>query len=183
MASRAWSRRRPGVRVSPAVLLKIYIYGYLNRVQSSRRLEREAQRNVELMWLTGRLAPDFKTIADFRKDHGGAIRSVCREFVVLCRRLACSPTGSLPSTAASSRRSTTATRTSRPQAPGAHGAARAKHQPLSGRTRPRGPGPDGCLRRARFPGSRRSSPSLRSRWAPVADWTATAAMHREADLD
>ena len=71
----------------PAVLLKIYIYGYLNQVQSSRRLEREAQRNVELMWLTGRLAPDFKTIADFRKDHGAAIRKVCREFVLLCRRL------------------------------------------------------------------------------------------------
>ena len=71
----------------PAVLLKIYIYGYLNRIQSSRRLEREAQRNVELMWLTGRLAPDFKTIADFRRDHGDAIRRVCREFVVLCRRL------------------------------------------------------------------------------------------------
>ena len=71
----------------PAVLLKIYIYGYLNQVQSSRRLEREAQRNVELMWLTGRLAPDFKTIADFRKDHGTAIRNVCREFVLLCRRL------------------------------------------------------------------------------------------------
>ena len=71
----------------PAVLLKVYIYGYLNRVQSSRRLEREAQRNVELMWLTGRLAPDFKTIADFRKDHGEAIRKVCREFVELCRRL------------------------------------------------------------------------------------------------
>src|ERR1700675_1160595 len=71
----------------PAVLLKIYIYGYLNRVQSSRRLERGAQRNVELMWLTGRLTPDFKTIADFRKDNGKAIRSVCREFIVLCRRL------------------------------------------------------------------------------------------------
>ncbi len=71
----------------PAVLLKIYIYRYLNQVQSSRRLEREAQRNVELMWLTGRLTPDFKTIADFRKDHGEAIRRVCREFVVLCRRL------------------------------------------------------------------------------------------------
>lgn len=71
----------------PAVLLKIYIYGYLNQVQSSRRLEREAQRNVELMWLTGRLAPDFKTIADFRKHHGVAIRSVCREFILLCRRL------------------------------------------------------------------------------------------------
>jgi transposase len=71
----------------PAVLLKIYIYGYLNQVQSSRRLEREAQRNVELMWLTGRLTPDFKTIADFRKDHPDAIRRVCREFVLLCRRL------------------------------------------------------------------------------------------------
>jgi transposase len=71
----------------PAVLLKIYVYGYLNRLQSSRRLERETQRNVELMWLTGRLAPDFKTIADFRKDNGKAIRSVCREFIVLCRRL------------------------------------------------------------------------------------------------
>ena len=61
----------------PSTLLKIYLYGYLNRVQSSRRLEREAQRNIELMWLTGRLAPDFKTIADFRKDNGAAIRAVC----------------------------------------------------------------------------------------------------------
>jgi len=58
----------------PAVLLKLYIYGYLNRIQSSRRLEREAQRNVELMWLTGRLMPDFKAIANFRKDNGPAIR-------------------------------------------------------------------------------------------------------------
>ena len=71
----------------PAVLLKIYIYGYLNRIQSSRRLEREAQRNVELMWLTGRLAPDFKTIADFRHDNGKAICKVCAQFVVLCRKL------------------------------------------------------------------------------------------------
>src|SRR6187397_1225574 len=71
----------------PAVLLKIYLYGYLNRIQSSRRLEREAQRNVELMWLTGRLAPDFKTIADFRKDNGTAIRAVCVQFIVLCRNL------------------------------------------------------------------------------------------------
>ena len=71
----------------PAVLLKIYIYGYLNRIQSSRRLEREAQRNVELMWLTGRLAPDFKTIADFRRDNGIGIRNVCRRFIVLCRDL------------------------------------------------------------------------------------------------
>ena len=71
----------------PSVLLKIYVYGYLNRIQSSRRLEREAQRNVELMWLTGRLAPDFKTIADFRHDNGTGIRSVCRRFVELCREL------------------------------------------------------------------------------------------------
>jgi transposase len=71
----------------PAVLLKLYIYGYLNRIQSSRRLEREAQRNVELMWLTRRLAPDFKTIANFRKDNGKAIRNVCRQFVVLCQQL------------------------------------------------------------------------------------------------
>lgn len=72
---------------SPATLLKIYIYGYLNRVQSSRRLEAEAQRNLELIWLTGRLAPDFKTIADFRRDNGEAIRKVCKEFVLLCRRM------------------------------------------------------------------------------------------------
>jgi len=71
----------------PGVLLKIYIYGYLNRIQSSRRLERECQRNVELMWLTGRLAPDFKTIADFRRDSGAAIRNACRRFVILCRDL------------------------------------------------------------------------------------------------
>src|SRR4051812_11969759 len=71
----------------PSVLLKLYIYGYLNRVQSSRRLEREAGRNVEVMWLTGRLAPDHKTIADFRKDNGRAIRQVCARFVALCRTI------------------------------------------------------------------------------------------------
>jgi transposase len=71
----------------PSVLLKLYLYGYLNRVQSSRRLEREAGRNVEVMWLTGRLIPDHKTIADFRKDYGGAIRRACAQFVMLCRRL------------------------------------------------------------------------------------------------
>jgi transposase len=71
----------------PAVLLKLYIYGYLNRVQSSRRLEREAGRNVELMWLTGRLMPDHKTIANFRKDNGRAIRHVCAQFIVLCRQI------------------------------------------------------------------------------------------------
>ena len=76
---------RPGYH--PAVLLKIYIYGYLNRIPSSRRLERETQRNVELMWLTGRLCPDFKTIADFRRDNGVGIRNVCRRFVLLCRDL------------------------------------------------------------------------------------------------
>jgi transposase len=74
---------RPGYH--PAVMLKLYIYGYLNRIQSSRRLEREAQRNVELIWLTGRLMPAFKTIADFRKDNRQAIRRVCLEFVELCR--------------------------------------------------------------------------------------------------
>jgi len=71
----------------PEVMLKIYIYGYLNRIQSSRRLEREAQRNIEPMWLTGRLMPDFKTIARFRKDNGKAIRAVCRQFVMLCQQL------------------------------------------------------------------------------------------------
>jgi len=71
----------------PAVLLKIYVYGYLNHIQSSRRLERECQRNLELMWLTGRLAPDFKTIADFRRDSGAGIRNVCRRFILLCREL------------------------------------------------------------------------------------------------
>ena len=71
----------------PAVLLKLYIYGYLNRIQSSRRLEREAQRNVELMWLTGRLAPDFKTIADFRRNNGAGIRNVCKRFIAMCRQL------------------------------------------------------------------------------------------------
>ena len=71
----------------PSVLLKLYIYGYLNRVQSSRRLEREAGRNVEVMWLLGRLVPDHKTIADFRKDNGKAIRKVCARFVALCRTM------------------------------------------------------------------------------------------------
>ena len=71
----------------PSILLKLYVYGYMNRIHSSRRLERESQRNVEVMWLTGRLMPDFKTIADFRKDNGKAIQNVCREFVALCRKL------------------------------------------------------------------------------------------------
>ena len=76
---------RPGYH--PRTMLKLYIYGYLNRVPSSRRLERECQRNIEVIWLTGQLAPDFKTIADFRKDNGPAIREVCRQFVALCRKL------------------------------------------------------------------------------------------------
>ena len=71
----------------PSVLLKLYIYGYLNRVQSSRRLEREAGRNLEVMWLLGRLVPDDKVIADFRKDNGRAIRKVCARFVELCREI------------------------------------------------------------------------------------------------
>src|SRR6202011_4930610 len=71
----------------PSVLLKLYIYGYLNRVQSSRRLEREACRNVEVMWLAGRPVPDHKTIADFRKDNGPAIRKVCGQFVAVCREI------------------------------------------------------------------------------------------------
>ncbi len=71
----------------PSDLLKLYLYGYLNRIQSSRRLERECQRNVELMWLIGKFVADFKTIADFRRDNGEAIRNVCREFTLLCRKL------------------------------------------------------------------------------------------------
>ena len=83
--TRAEATGRPGYH--PSTILKLYVYGYLNRVQSSRRLEREAQRNVELMWLLSRLAPDFKTIADFRKDNSKAIKSVCRAFVLLCKKL------------------------------------------------------------------------------------------------
>src|SRR6202171_5000198 len=97
----------------PSVLLKLYIYGYLNRVQSSRRLEREASRNVEVMWLAGRLVPDHKTIADFRKDNGPAIRKVCAQFVAVCREIGLLTKASVPSTAASSKRSTIATRISR----------------------------------------------------------------------
>jgi transposase len=91
LASLGFSRMTPAATgrppYHPASLLKIYLYGYLNRIQSSRRLEREAGRNIELMWLTQRLAPDFKTIADFRKDNGEAIAAVCRQFIVLCRQL------------------------------------------------------------------------------------------------
>jgi transposase len=79
----------------PSVLLKLYIYGYLNRVQSSRRLEREAGRNVEVMWLVSRLAPDHKTIADFRKDNGLGLRKVCARFVELCREMGLLATASV----------------------------------------------------------------------------------------
>jgi transposase len=79
----------------PSILLKLYIYGYLNQVQSSRRLEREAGRNVEVMWLLGRLAPDHKTIADFRKDNGLALRKVCARFVELCREMGLLATASV----------------------------------------------------------------------------------------
>src|ERR1043166_5055698 len=79
----------------PSVLLKLYIYGYLNQVQSSRRLEREAGRNVEVMWLTGRLVPDHKTIADFRKDNGAAIKRVCAQFIELCRQMGLLATSSV----------------------------------------------------------------------------------------
>ena len=79
----------------PSALLKLYVYGYLNRVQSSRRLEREAGRNVEVMWLTGRLVPDHKTIADFRKDNGTAIRKVCAQFIALCRAIGLLTTASV----------------------------------------------------------------------------------------
>lgn len=88
----------------PAMLLKLYVYGYLNKVQSSQRLEREAQRNVELMWLTGRLVPDHKTIADFRRENGPAIQAACAKFVVLCRHRVCSGPPWSRSTARSSRR-------------------------------------------------------------------------------
>src|SRR6266545_3119478 len=79
----------------PSMLLKLYIYGYLNQVQSSRRLEREAGRNVEVMWLLGRLAPDHKTIADFRKDNGLALRKVCARFIELCREMGLLATASV----------------------------------------------------------------------------------------
>src|SRR4051812_18416836 len=84
---RGRSRGNRPASYHPSVLLKLYIYGYLNRVQSSRRLEREAGRNVEVMWLTGRLVPDHKTIADFRRDNGTSIREVCARFIALCRTM------------------------------------------------------------------------------------------------
>ena len=79
----------------PGMMLKLYIYGYLNRVPSSRRLERECQRNIEMIWLTGQLAPDFKTIADFRKDNGPGIKKVCARFVEVCRKMGLLATASV----------------------------------------------------------------------------------------
>lgn len=76
---------RPGYH--PSMMLKLFIYGYLNRIQSSRRLERESGRSVELMWLLKRLSPDFKTIADFRKDNSKGIKNTCRTFIELCRQM------------------------------------------------------------------------------------------------
>src|SRR6201989_1744087 len=91
LAAASFSRVEPKLTgrpaYAPADLLKLYIYGYLNRVRSSRRLEREAQRNIEVIWLVRGLKPDFKTIADFRRDNHGAFKSVFRQFVLLCRRL------------------------------------------------------------------------------------------------
>ena len=93
---------RPGYH--PAPLLKLYIYGYVNRVQSSRRLEREARRNLEVIWLLQRLTPDDKTIADFRRENGPAIRKTCARFVELCRKMGLLTKAAWPSTARSSRR-------------------------------------------------------------------------------
>jgi transposase len=93
---------RPGYH--PATMLKLYLYGYLNQVQSSRRLEREAGRNLELMWLVGKLVPDFKTIADFRRDNGEAIRAMCHQFVCCAGNWGSLPAARWLSTAAASRR-------------------------------------------------------------------------------
>ena len=120
----------------PAMLLKIYIYGYLNRIQSSRRLEREAQRNVELMWLTGRLAPDFKTIADFRRDNGEAIRKVCRQFVVLCRQLGLFSEALVAIDGSKFKAVNNRDKNFTPhKLEGAHAAARGEHRALPGRPR------------------------------------------------
>ena len=83
-----WSQKDTGrPAYNPADLLKLYIYGYVNRVRSSRRLEIEARRNLEVIWLLCGLRPDFKTIADFRKDNRNAFKAVFRQFVLLCRKL------------------------------------------------------------------------------------------------
>jgi transposase len=133
-----WATGRPSYH--PSVLLKLYIYGYLNRVQSSRRLEREAGRNVEVMWLTGRLVPDHKTIADFRKDSGPAIRRVCAQFVTLCRQLGLLAKGSVAIDGskfkAVNNRDRNQLHGCQDEAP--HGADRGERQPLSASARQRG---------------------------------------------
>ena len=135
----------------PSTLLKIYVYGYLNRVQSSRRLEREAQRNVELMWLTGRLAPDFKTIADFRKDNGPAIRAACRQFVVLCRQLELFSEAVVAIDGSKFKAVNNRDKNFTPnQDPAPDGADRSQHRPLPGRAgHGRSAGGRGCCRRRR----------------------------------
>src|SRR4030088_393678 len=112
----------------PGALLKIYVYGYINQIASSRRLERETHRNVELMWLTGRLPPDFKTIADFRKDNGPAIRRPCRQFIALCRQLGLFAHAVAAIDGSKFKAVKPATRTSpRPQSSGGCGQHRALH--------------------------------------------------------
>ena len=122
----------------PATMLKIYIYGYLNQVQSSRGLERECRRNLELIWLTGRLAPDFKTIADFRRDNGPAIRKVCAQFVALCRGLDLLD-ASIVAIDGSKFKAVNAKAKSftREKLQSAPGRDRCGHRPVSGRARPR----------------------------------------------
>lgn len=137
---------RPAYHIT--TLLKIYLYGYPNRTQSSRRFERETQRNVEPMWLTGRLMPEFKTIADFRRDGGLAVRAACAQFVVLCHQLSLFTRAVVAVDGASSRPSTTATKTSRwPKSP----SASSRWRPASRAISPRWNTPTGnattCSRR------------------------------------
>ena len=150
----------------PSTLLKLYIYGYLNRVQSSRRLERETQRNVELMWLLNRLTPDHKTIADFRKDQGRAIRGVCREFVLLCRRL--EPVWRCHS---GHRRQQVQSREQprqefhRSKARSPHSTTRGKYRPLPDRTRSRGSRSGAWYRRLGSSTEREDCKRSKRRWS------------------
>ena len=151
---------RPGYH--PATMLKIYVYGYLNQVQSSRGLERECQRNLELIWLTGRLAPDFKTIADFRRDNGPAIRKVCAQFVALCRNLHLLDAASVAIDGskfkAVNNREKNFTQRPTHATDGSH---RRHHRPLSRRARPRGPPARGDRRSGA--GSQGRAPQARHR--------------------
>ena len=165
---------RPGY--APGDLLKIYIYGYINRIGSSRRLERETHRNIELMWLTGRLTPDFKTIADFRRDNGPAIRAACAQFLVLCRQFNLFTRAVVAIDGRSSRQSTTATRTSQwPRSP----SASSRWRPASRATWRRwivptartamSPRPKTVRLKEKIEGLRRQMQSLKemdSRWRP-----------------